>query len=87
MGLLNIFRNTVSTINEQNVLNSIYKAFTIDEVYNGRDGGAYRASRYLAKSITSEGKERLYSSFPLNEGIDFEPSQNEKGGIITFSSM
>lgn len=86
MSLLNAFRNTVSTINEQNVLNNIYKGFTIDEVYNGRDGGAYRASRYLAKSITSKGKEKLYSSFPLNEGIDFEPSQNEKGGIITFST-
>lgn len=86
MGLLDIFRNTVNVLNEQNTLNNIYKDFMIDEIYNGRDGGTYRASRYLANAITSEGKERLYSSFPLNEGIDFEPSYNEKGGIITFST-
>lgn len=86
MGLLEIFRNTVNVLNEQNTLNNIYKDFMIDEIYNGRDGGTYRASRYLAKAITSEGKERLYSSFPLNEGIDFEPSPNEKGGIIVFST-
>lgn len=78
--------NTIDILNEQNMDNDIYKDFTIDEIYNGRDGGAYRASRYLSKAITSEGKERLYSSFSLNEGIDFEPSLNEKGGIITFST-
>lgn len=86
MSLLDFFKNTVNAINEQNTLYEAYKDFTIDEIYNGKAGGAYRASRYLAKAITSEGKERLYSSFPLNEGIDFEPSENEKGGIITFST-
>lgn len=67
-------------------LNENHSNSTIYEIYNGKDGGAYRSSRYLAKAITSEGKERLYSSFPINEGIDFEPSPNERGGVIVFST-
>lgn len=81
---IELFENALkSVINDINQ-NEIYNNFNIFEIYNGKDGGTYRASRYLAKAITSEGKERLYSS--LNEGIDFEPSPNEKGGIIVFST-
>ena len=54
------------------------------ELYNGVDGGAYNYGRYLSKAITSESKDILFSS--LNEGIDFEPGENEKGGIIVFST-
>lgn len=82
---IELFENALkSVINDINQ-NEIYNNFNIFEIYNGKDGGAYRASRYLAKAITSEGKTPIFSSF-LNEGIDFEPSANEKGGIITFST-
>lgn len=86
MSFFNLFSNVINNINAENSLNEGYKKYSIDEIYNGVDGGAYRASRYLAKAITSEGKEKIYSSFPLNEGIDFEPSEDEKGGIIVFST-
>lgn len=86
MSFFNLFSNVINNINAENSLNEGYKKYGIDEIYNGVDGGAYRASRYLAKAITSEGKEKIYSSFPLNEGIDFEPSADEKGGIIVFST-
>jgi len=86
MSFFKLFSNVINNINAENALNEGYKKYSIDEIYNGVDGGAYRASRYLAKAITSEGKEKIYSSFPLNEGIDFEPSEDEKGGIIVFST-
>jgi hypothetical protein len=86
MSFFKLFSNVINNINAENALNEGYKKYSIDEIYNGVDGGAYRASRYLAKAITSEGKEKIYSSFPLNEGIEFEPSENEKGGIIVFST-
>ena len=56
----------------------------VSEIYNGRDGGAYNGRRYLAEAISSEGKEALCSS--LCEGIQFEPSEDEKGGVIVFST-
>lgn len=54
------------------------------EVYDGLSGGAYNGSRYLAESINSKNRQPIYSS--INEGVEFEPSPNEKGGIITFST-
>lgn len=59
------------------------KGFAWCEIYNGKDGGAYRGSRYLAKAITSEGRDILFSSFPPDEGADFEPAPS---GIIVFST-
>lgn len=86
MGYLDFFKDTVKEINEDNDAARIYSGFEIDEIYNGRDGGAYRASRYLSRAMTSEGKERLYAYSILGEGIDFEPSADQKGGIIVFST-
>ena len=76
----NIVKGVINEVNE----NEIYNKFNIYEVYNGKDGGAYRASRYLANAIKSDASKCLYTS--LNEGIQFEPSENEKGGIIVFST-
>lgn len=82
---IKLFENAVKSATEDVNESILLKKFKIYEIYNGKDGGAYRASRYLAKSITSEGKTPIYSSM-LNEGIQFEPSENEKGGIIVFST-
>lgn len=48
-------------------------------------GGAYNGNSYLAKAIKHKNEGLLYSSF-LNEGVQFEPSADEKGGIIVFST-
>ena len=82
---IKLFENAVKTAINEIEKNERCLSCKIYEVYNGIDGGAYRASRYLAKAITSKGKEPIYSSM-LNEGIQFEPSENEKGGIIVFST-
>ena len=63
-----------------------HEGFAWCEIYNGKDGGAYRGSRYLAKAITSEGRDILFSSFPPDEGADFEQASSSKGGIIVFST-
>ena len=82
---IKLFENAVKSVTEDINESELLKKFNIYEIYNGKDGGAYRASRYLAKAITSDGKIPIYSSM-LNEGIQFEPSENEKGGIIVFST-
>lgn len=60
--------------------------FIISEIYDGVSGGAYNGGRYLSKSITSQGKTPIALSQTLLEGVDFEPSENEKGGVIVFST-
>lgn len=82
---IKLFENAVKTAIEEINESELFNNFKLYEIYNGKDGGAYRASRYLAKSITSEGKTPIFSSL-LNEGIQYEPSENEKGGIIVFST-
>jgi len=82
---IKLFENAVKTAIEEINESELFNKFKLYEIYNGKDGGAYRASRYLAKSITSEGKTPIFSSL-LNEGIQYEPSENEKGGIIVFST-
>lgn len=77
----NVVKDIINNINE----NEVYNSYNLYEIYNGRDGGAYRASRYLANAISSRGKTPIYSSI-LTEGIQFEPSPDKKGGIITFST-
>ena len=59
-------------------------AYGVYEIYDGKSGGVYNGKRYMAKAITTEGKTPIFSS--LNEGIQFEPSANEKGGVIVFST-
>lgn len=58
----------------------------IREIYDGKSGGAYNSARYLAEAIGNKGKNVLYSSYNINEGIDFEPLPNERGGCIVFST-
>lgn len=82
---MKLFENAVKSVIEEINESELIKGFKLYEIYNGKDGGAYRASRYLAKAITSEGKTPIYSSM-LNEGIQFEPSADAKGGIIVFST-
>ena len=49
------------------------------------NGNAYSSNRYLYKAIRFDESRMIASSFNVNEGIQFEPSDNEKGGIIVFS--
>lgn len=56
------------------------------KIYDGASGGAYNGKRYLTKSISSEGKEVIYSSLPLNKADDIEPRVKTFGGIIVFPS-
>ena len=80
---IEIFENAVkATIQEVNE-NELTNKFNLFEIYNGKDGGAYRASRYLSKAMSSKGKTPIYSSI-LDEGIQFEPAPGQKGGMIVF---
>ena len=79
-----IFENAVKKTIEEIDENERLQGFKLYEIYNGKSGGAYRASRYLANAIKSDSSKCLYTS--LNEGIQFEPSPDEKGGIIVFST-
>lgn len=82
MNFLDIFKKTINNVIEENI---DYSKFKVYEIYNGKSGGAYRASRYLAEAISSKNKTPIYSSM-INEGIQFEPSEDKKGGIIVFST-
>lgn len=82
MNFLDIFKNAINNVIEESI---DYSKFKVYEIYNGKSGGAYRASRYLAEAISSKNKIPIYSSM-LNEGIQFEPSEHNKGGIIVFST-
>lgn len=53
-------------------------------LYEGFSRSAYQGGAYLAKAIRRNDEKILATSCKLNEGIDFEPSENEKGGIIVF---
>ena len=64
--------------------NKRLQGFKLYEIYNGQSGGTYRANRYLANAIKSDSSKCLFTS--LNEGIQFEPSSDKKGGIIVFST-
>lgn len=79
-----IFENAVKKTIEEIDENERLQGFKLYEIYNGKSGGAYRASRYLANAIKSDKSKCLFSS--LNEGIQFEPSPDKKGGIIVFST-
>lgn len=82
MNFLDIFKKAINNVIEESI---DYSKFRVYEIYNGKSGGAYRASRYLAEAISSKNKIPIYSSM-LNEGIQFEPSEHNKGGIIVFST-
>lgn len=47
-------------------------------------GGTYNGTRYLSEAIKYNNKRALCTN--LNEGAQFEPSENEKGGIIVLST-
>lgn len=51
----------------------------------GNNGNAYSSSKYLLNSIRRNECMVLMRSENLLEGISFEPSETEKGGIIVFS--
>lgn len=46
---------------------------------------AYSASKYLYKAIKVD-KNKIIDTNIINEGIEFEPSNNEQGGMIIFST-
>ena len=54
------------------------------QIYDGKAGGTYNGARYLSEAIKYNHKRALCTN--LNEGIHFEPSENEKGGIIVLST-
>ena len=61
-------------------------AFTYETIYDGISGGAYNGKRYLSRTITSEGKQPIIVADFSAVGIDFEPSEDQKGGIIVFNT-
>lgn len=46
---------------------------------------AYSASRYLYKAIEID-KNKIIASNIISEGIEFQPAENEQGGMIIFSA-
>ena len=46
---------------------------------------AYSASRYLYKAIKID-KDKIIDSNIISEGIEFQPAENEQGGMIIFST-
>lgn len=46
---------------------------------------AYSASRYLYKAIKID-KDKIIASNIISEGIEFQPAENEQGGMIIFST-
>ena len=78
MSLLDFFKKTVNEVVDNALRDDKYDVHLI---FNGKSGGTYNGMRYLAESISSKNKTAL-----VNEGIQFEPSENEKGGIIVFST-
>lgn len=46
---------------------------------------AYSASRYLYKVIKID-KDKIIASNIISEGIEFQPAENEQGGMIIFST-
>ncbi len=58
----------------------------IDEVYDGKSGGAYNSARYLAAAIGNKGKDLLDASYNINDGINIEPLPHQRGGCIVFST-
>ena len=57
-----------------------YKIVTL---YGGKQKSAYSSGAYLSAAIKKNGNV-LFSR--LNEGIDFQPPANERGGVIVFST-
>lgn len=57
----------------------------MSKIVEGNSNGAYSSSRYLLNSIRRNECNVLMRSESLLEGISFEPSDIEKGGIIVFS--
>ena len=57
-----------------------YKIVTL---YEGKQKSAYSIGAYLSAAIKKNGNV-LFSR--LNEGIDFQPPANERGGVIVFST-
>lgn len=58
----------------------------IDEVYDGKSGGAYNSARYLAAAIGNKGKDLLDAGYNINDGINIEPLPHQRGGCIVFST-
>lgn len=81
----NAIAKVIKTFSINENKNDALKKSYITEIYNGKDGGAYNGKRYLSESIKVNPDKCLYSTF-VNEGIQFEPDENEKGGIIVFST-
>lgn len=46
---------------------------------------AYSASRYLYKAIKID-KDKIIASNIISKGIEFQPAENEQGGMIIFST-
>ena len=76
----NAIAKVIKTFSINENKNDALKKSYITEIYNGKDGGAYNGKRYLSESIKVNPDKCLYSTF-VNEGIQFEPDENEKGGI------
>ena len=57
--------------------------YNVVTLYEGKQKSAYSSGAYLSAAIKKNGNV-LFSQ--LNEGIDFQPSANERGGIIVFST-
>lgn len=55
--------------------------FNVQDLNRYDNKGAYSISKYLGKAICKS-EEKIFAS----EGIQIEPSSNEKGGIIVFST-
>lgn len=54
-------------------------------LYEGFSRSAYQGGAHLANAIRRN-NDILASSFKLNESVSYEPAENERGGIIVFST-
>ena len=80
-----IAEEVMNVLNQKNIIpentDADYKIVTL---YEGKQKSAYSSGAYLSAAI-KKNNNVLFSR--LNEGIDFQPPANERGGVIVFSTM
>ena len=68
-----------------NSLSNRPRTTNYETLYEGFSRSAYQSGAHLAKAIRKN-NDILASSFKLNESVSYEPAENERGGIIVFST-
>lgn len=77
--------NELTKLIKKSINENINNRYTYDAINRGNSSFGNIAKGFQGKSISFSPDKMIYSTF-LNEGIDFRPDDNERGGIIVFST-